>query len=221
MDPIFRSEALRRYSFSTWPQCGVTGSSLAKAGFYYIQEKDYVKCFHCGIILGNWSSEDPVLTHLKHNRQCEFMRGWPCGNFQIKEYLFPTNPPRVWMRTLSLTYLCPKTFRKAPAETMETEIAFSQWYADCARRLRTFNERDWSGLTNATTMAEAGFYFTGIKDNTICFQCNLGLRDWQLSDNPWEQHAIWSKRCKFLIQTKGENFINEAIRENYLKNRQE
>lgn len=160
MDTIFNSEAVRLYSFTTWPLCKVTGSSLAKAGFYYTQEKDYVKCFHCEIKLANWKDQDPVFTHLNYNKKCEFMLGWPCKNIPVKGYSISPMAPRVWMRSQSLANFSQKTPRKPSVIKTEIKAAFSRRYANCTHRLRTFKELDWNGLTDAATMAEAGFSLT-------------------------------------------------------------
>lgn len=35
-----------------------------------------------------------------------------------------------------------------------------------------------------------------------------GLRHWAEEDNPWIEHARWSRHCVYLKQLKGEEFIN-------------
>ena len=38
----------------------------------------------------------------------------------------------------------------------------------------------------------------GTEDQVRCFFCNLGLKNWDMSDDPWEQHRKWSENCGFL-----------------------
>lgn len=131
---LFRSEAMRRHSFSTWSSCKVNGSSLAKAGFFYTQKKDIVKCFHCGLRLGNWKDQDPVSADLNDSRKCEFMVGWACKNIPVKDYDISPMPPKVWIRSLSLTNISPSEYKK------NVKAAYARRYADCTNRLRTFEE---------------------------------------------------------------------------------
>ena len=35
-----------------------------------------------------------------------------------------------------------------------------------------------------------------------------GLRHWTGEDDPWIEHARWSRNCVFLKQKKGDEFIN-------------
>ncbi|KAF6038364.1 BIRC7 [Bugula neritina] len=59
-------------------------------------------------------------------------------------------------------------------------------------------------------MCEAGFYFTGFEDQVRCFYCSGGLRSWQTSDDPWEEHARWFPDCNFLLQQKGEGYVKDV-----------
>ncbi len=49
--------------------------SLAEAGFYSIGKYDYVQCFRCDGILGDWEKNDiPWLEHFKWFPGCYFIR---------------------------------------------------------------------------------------------------------------------------------------------------
>uniref|UniRef100_UPI00398E769A baculoviral IAP repeat-containing protein 8-like isoform X2 n=1 Tax=Pristiophorus japonicus TaxID=55135 RepID=UPI00398E769A len=63
---------------------------------------------------------------------------------------------------------------------------------------------------NVEDLARAGFYSTGEEGNVKCFHCDGGLRNWELSDEAWEQHAKWFPGCAFLIQQKGHAFVNDV-----------
>lgn len=41
-----------------------------------------------------------------------------------------------------------------------------------------------------------------------CFHCGGGLTDWKPSEDPWEQHAKWYPGCKYLLDEKGQEYIN-------------
>ncbi|XP_065341744.1 uncharacterized protein LOC135940679 [Cloeon dipterum] len=48
---------------------------LAKSGFYYLGEKDNVKCDFCGLEIHGWEQQDkPDDEHLRWNDKCPFMR---------------------------------------------------------------------------------------------------------------------------------------------------
>ena len=51
----------------------------------------------------------------------------------------------------------------------------------------------------------------GPHDNVKCFCCDIGLKNWQIDDNPWIEHARWSPRCRYLREMKDDAFIEEAV----------
>lgn len=59
-------------------------------------------------------------------------------------------------------------------------------------------------------------YVSGLNDHVRCFDCGIGLRNWQDDDNPDAEHARWSPKCKFIIDRKGIDFvesIQKAVKE--------
>ena len=63
-------------------------------------------------------------------------------------------------------------------------------------------------------LAAAGFFYTGTRDLTRCFQCGGRLADWQPDDDPWEQHALHFPLCAYLALTKGPSYasrINNTV----------
>jgi len=59
-------------------------------------------------------------------------------------------------------------------------------------------------------LSEAGFYYTGKGDQTMCFHCGGGLRDWEETDDPWVEHAAWFPKCMHVVLIKGQAFIEEC-----------
>uniref|UniRef100_A0A8C4QH26 RING-type E3 ubiquitin transferase n=1 Tax=Eptatretus burgeri TaxID=7764 RepID=A0A8C4QH26_EPTBU len=74
-------------------------------------------------------------------------------------------------------------------------------------RLATFVS--WSKKANisASSLASAGFYYTGVADNVKCFFCDGGLRNWEIGDDPWHEHTKWFPRCGFVLQEKGQAYV--------------
>jgi hypothetical protein len=64
----------------------------------------------------------------------------------------------------------------------------------------------------ADDLVEAGFFYNGESDHVTCFCCGIAIKDWECCSNPWEDHAAFSPKCKFLIMTRGQQFINEIQR---------
>jgi len=52
--------------------------------------------------------------------------------------------------------------------------------------------------------------FIGLSDHVRCFHCGKGLRNWISSDIPWKEHARWYPKCRFVLLTKGQDYINEV-----------
>ena len=79
-------------------------------------------------------------------------------------------------------------------------------------RVRSFVKYDWSPQTVQTPrqLAEAGFFYTGYGDATLCFHCGCGLKRWLKKDDPFEEHAKHSPKCHYLQLIKGEGFIREV-----------
>lgn len=84
-----------------------------------------------------------------------------------------------------------------------------------ATRLRSYLGFQNNGQQDIDRMATAGFYFAGIGDCVRCFHCGVGLRQWAAEDDPFIEHARWSQTCAYLIQYKGQEFVDlvhQAIR---------
>lgn len=75
-------------------------------------------------------------------------------------------------------------------------------YAEFKNRLISFKKWPSQSGQSAITMSEAGFFYSEIRDITICFFCGLALCDWIRSDNPWDEHIAWAETCLFLTINK-------------------
>lgn len=78
-------------------------------------------------------------------------------------------------------------------------------------RLRTF--KDWPPALKQEPrqLADAGFYYIGLSDQTKCFYCEGGLRNWQPDDDPWTEHARWFSKCGYVRLIKGDDFILNCV----------
>lgn len=79
-----------------------------------------------------------------------------------------------------------------------------------ATRIESFY--DWPKAIKQTPdqLSEAGFFYTQISDRVVCFNCGIGVRAWDDHDDPWEEHAKYSPKCKYLIMIKGDEFVKQV-----------
>ncbi|XP_059115808.1 baculoviral IAP repeat-containing protein 7 [Peromyscus eremicus] len=75
--------------------------------------------------------------------------------------------------------------------------------------LRLASFYDWPSTAgiHPEPLAAAGFFHTGQQDKVRCFFCYGGLQSWEHGDDPWTEHARWFPRCRFLLQSKGRDFV--------------
>ncbi|XP_052579908.1 baculoviral IAP repeat-containing protein 7 isoform X2 [Peromyscus californicus insignis] len=75
--------------------------------------------------------------------------------------------------------------------------------------LRLASFYDWPSTAGIQPepLAAAGFFHTGQQDKVRCFFCYGGLQSWEHGDDPWTEHARWFPRCRFLLQSKGRDFV--------------
>ncbi|XP_004519914.1 death-associated inhibitor of apoptosis 1 isoform X2 [Ceratitis capitata] len=83
-------------------------------------------------------------------------------------------------------------------------------YAIEAARLRSFEAWPRNMKQRPKDLADAGYFYTGIGDRVKCFSCGCGLKDWDDDDEPWEQHAMWFPKCRYLNLLKGQSYIDSV-----------
>ncbi|KAL3848130.1 hypothetical protein ACJMK2_019007 [Sinanodonta woodiana] len=81
-------------------------------------------------------------------------------------------------------------------------------YESLQSRISSFT--GWPARLDQTSriMAEAGFFYIGVDVNTRCFYCGGGLRNWEHADDPWIEHAKSFPECAYVLDKKGQKFIN-------------
>ncbi|XP_072376914.1 death-associated inhibitor of apoptosis 1-like isoform X1 [Diabrotica undecimpunctata] len=202
----------RLASFTNWPNTQVSRESLAQAGFIYTGQDDIVICPICKIEGYRWvSGDNPMDDHRVWNPNCPFLNRRDniehdhsvvsrdtCGLFNIE--LLPNSVPEDNTSNLQKLGIQPGT-----GPQNQDKITYES-------RLATFQGWPKSIKQRPSELAEAGFYYTGAGDQTVCFYCGGGLKDWDEGDDPWEQHALWFSKCVFLNLKKGKEFIDQVKR---------
>ncbi|XP_004713113.1 E3 ubiquitin-protein ligase XIAP [Echinops telfairi] len=184
-NPEMCSEEARLNSFQNWPEYAhLTPRELASAGLYYTGIDDQVQCFCCGGKLKNWEPCDRAWSeHKRHFPHCFFVLGRSV-NAQSESGVLSSD-------------------RNFPNSTNPPR---NPAMVDYEVRILTFGT--WIYSVNKEQLARAGFYALGEGDKVKCFHCGGGLTDWKPSEDPWEQHAKWYPGCKYLLEEKGHEYIN-------------
>jgi len=235
----FKAESARLQTFRNWPRQNshIRPADLANAGFIYAGREDLVRCVFCGQYVGNWEEEDfPMTEHRALFPECPFILGRDVGNIPISHpdaAMPPLAQPGTSYDSYDETGIRPSAGRqsysgpeKGPQNVKMTRPTTEEnsgiirhtgpqntKYSTLEARLRSF--RDWPPALKQEPrqLAEAGFYYIGFSDQTKCFYCDGGLRNWQPEDDPWTEHARWFSKCGFVRLVKGDEFISKCMEE--------
>lgn len=219
--PMHR-EVDRLKTYKNWPCKFMEPKSLAKAGFYYVNKDDIVRCAFCNVEIGQWQRGDNAMNdHQKWSDGCPFVLGYNCGNVPID------------LDDLSMSSAGQDTCGKYGIEIRPnsypekdsgqgTSLNLSKLgvqpsrgpaypgFATYEARLNSFSEWPRSMKQKPDELSSAGFFYNGKGDQTICYHCGGGLKDWEDDDKPWEQHAKWFSKCNFVRLQKGQEYISEV-----------
>ena len=163
-----RSERIRLETFSAfnWANNVVCPSDLARAGFYYLGQRDWVKCAFCEIWVGDWQDGNiPISEHMKFSPRCAFIVGYNVGNIPIGE-----DPIRAIVRAEAQQGLhplleCSEAHNK-PYTMKDTEDILCRGPVDTdfivyECRIKSFENFPKDCPIRPPQLAEAGFYYTG------------------------------------------------------------
>jgi len=71
---VKESDRLVSFNKSCWMKFIVDPKALSAAGFFYLGVDDKVKCFSCGLIVGDWNFTDtPFDEHAFWSPECKFV----------------------------------------------------------------------------------------------------------------------------------------------------
>lgn len=195
----YQSESVRLQSFRNWPHSYIKPEKLAAAGFYFLQEGDKVRCFECVIEVSQWmETDDPMEEHKRFSPTCKFVNNAPCGNIPIREDSYARSGPSTAQDICGI-------FDEDQGRLKWAKIHYPNYtcYND---RLKSFEHWDIDKPQTKEELAEAGFFYTGTSDQTVCFCCGLSLYKWEPFEKPWEKHFMWMPTCDYLIMVKGQDF---------------
>ncbi|XP_011876982.1 PREDICTED: baculoviral IAP repeat-containing protein 7-B-like [Vollenhovia emeryi] len=226
----YRFEVARLATFKNWPCSWVKPEALAAAGFYYTGESDKVTCFECNIEICEWQADDnPMVDHQRWSGRCRFIRNIPCGNVPIgaDPSTIPEPAPKgmdvcgPYGRAIYMPYSGPDHEGTEEEKVNYKSIGIASRpkhpaYASYATRLASFDRWPIAMSQTKESLATAGFFYTGSGDQTLCYHCGGGLRDWEPQDDPWIEHAKWFEYCPYLVLTKGTEFVSNITGRKYI-----
>jgi hypothetical protein len=210
-----------------WPHDFLTKEVLAKNGFYFLGRGDEVRCAFCKVEIMKWENgDDPAVDHKRWAAQCPLVNGRDTDNIPLDRTVKDEEKEFFLQNEEILRQGSDECGTSAPVESSEEELIQQNHergvctakltgpahpaYASLDARLASFKDWPKNMGRNVENLVEAGFFYTGKGDQTKCFYCNGGLKDWDHEDIPWEQHAQWFDKCAFVKLLKGDAYIQRV-----------
>ncbi|XP_011876985.1 PREDICTED: baculoviral IAP repeat-containing protein 3-like [Vollenhovia emeryi] len=201
----YEVKTVRLKSFESWP-C-LSPEKFAEAGFYYTGVDDKVRCFECKVEIWNWKlNVDPMFYHKQRSPRCKFIGNTSCN--------VPMNVNTNTILTMSGDVCGPYSLEELSDSPSSVKYPVYNTYD---ARLTSFAE--WPKVLSCLKkrLAAAGLFYTGNSDRTRCFTCGITIVQWELDDDPWQNHAKCSRTCSYLSTTNEKdymaNFFIEKTRE--------
>ncbi|CAC5368147.1 BIRC7_8 [Mytilus coruscus] len=210
-------EWFRLSSFASYPKTSHSVIRLAGAGFYYEGNGDEVTCYACGFKHKDWKpTDDPKQIHKQKAPKCPF----GIQNLMVSEKHYGSvkeqhaNEARAHHEntfTVDRIQENSVTVDRNRENTVTDDRNRENTVTDDRNRENTVTDDRNQELINA------GFFYTGTEDHCRCFFCGGGLRRWEEGDLPWTEHARWYPKCPFVIQCKGEKFIEDVAEKEHMQ----
>ncbi|CRK95836.1 CLUMA_CG009285, isoform A [Clunio marinus] len=175
---------------------------LALLGFFYEKYPDSVRCNFCLLQLSDFEPGDDILqAHLTFSPNCPLLKRCKTDNEPMNSEKLNKILPKVYYDE------CGWKRKKNKEEVKKSETIRYPRYESLNKRLETFDMWPIGLKQKPQDLAEAGFFYSGQSDVTICFSCGNHIGKWEVDDNPWVEHNKLSKECNFLKENK--EILNE------------
>lgn len=180
--PEFTCYLRRIESLTEWPGSpGLNTAGIARAGFFYRDNGNYVLCFYCGKgVDGNKANMDPWYTHAFRFPHCPFSA--------------------TTVGSGSAVYSEPQLMEVSEQPGPQDRTVPSQpGYIEYSHRLESLALcPKFKQTLNPVWYAAAGFFYTGVGDKLMCFHCGEVMNEWKRRDDPWKVHHRFNPSCKFV-----------------------
>lgn len=195
-------EVDRRRTFidNNWYNPNVSINDLAQLGFFFYKNPDHVKCFFCSVSLSDFEPNDDVLKeHVKFSPNCRLIKRREIHNIPLDAAELDRILPPVSVDECG---------SKRKKSRVEDEVSHPEYRLPSAR-LRSFDS--WPvRYPDSQDLVDAGFFYSGQSDITVCFSCGLYAGKWEKDDNPWVEHQkLAIKECNYLKMNQEELKRNE------------
>ena len=138
----------------------------------------------------------------------------------LKEHLLMKRVIRHWQspRHSEYTSLAARlaSFKDWPYSTHQTPESLSEAGFFYSGKFSFKHKRNYLSLSLKKKKSELGlitltlFTGRGLDDKTTCFHCGGTLLEWLITDDAWEEHAVYYPLCVYVRHVKGEVFIREC-----------
>nr|AFS51999.1 inhibitor of apoptosis protein [Dendrolimus kikuchii nucleopolyhedrovirus] len=190
----------RHNSFKNYPISDTTLiNDLIINGFKFNQVDDHVVCQYCDVEIGNWSVHDCVESvHVALSPHCLYARkiaqhnetSAPLDDEAAATAAFQTETILVKRGKVKCMYNC---------------------MSNVQARVNTFADH-WPAVLRGlvSSIADAGLFYSGRGDETVCFFCDCRVHEWRIDDDAWRRHALANPQCYFVTAIKGDDFCSSS-----------
>lgn len=84
------------------------------------------------------------------------------------------------------------------------------YFASRKARVKSFVNWPMDSYQDPEKLADAGFFYLGWGDRTMCYYCGGGLEEWTESDDPWREHLHYFTLCPY-IYIKKKKMSNDVL----------
>ncbi|CAM4783580.1 unnamed protein product [Rotaria magnacalcarata] len=188
--------------------------AMGSAGLHYVDDKDTVRCYECGLNVSGWTLDmNPFTVHAQRSPDCPFVRS------TLPDHA--TTLPSAKTISLPISAVSDVENPLKRQKTDEIRNVFQQAGLVEVNLLKEIRKQSFSHWPHRTSpskaqVIEAGFFNCNVGDRTICLYCNLICQQWiPHADDPWEMHKILSPKCPYVLtmlrhrQTASIQIINE------------
>lgn len=179
---------------------GLDTSLMALTGLYFDDKTSEIRCYFCRHSFKDFKKNEEIVSlHYKMSRNCPLMKRRRTSNIPLNEVnLDLTLPPLVYDE-------CGTGHRYTNASSVYRKPAYPQ-FLDFDKRIKSYQDWPLQMHQKPEELAEAGLFYTNEGDKVKCYDCGLGLKNWEPDDQPWIEHAKYSKNCYFINFVKGYDF---------------
>lgn len=186
----------------------MTPGSLARAGFYYYNQSDHVRCAWCQGVIAEWvQGDDPFVEHSKFFPSCPRAI---CGpNVRL---LAGNDAPASSGGVGSSNGVggAGAAASIAAIGIQPHQPSAHDEFASLDVRLQSFQTWPPDAVQRPDALAAAGFFYLDADDSVRCFHCSGGLRSWKPYDDPWHEHAKYFPLCGFVELVRGRSYVRKV-----------